>query len=212
MGVAKDESIEKYLSISRLWLCSLSTDRRIRAQSPNSRSCQGDDLTKSNDSKTEDAVVTPTSQEFAALASMSYLHSIALVLTSGVVAGLIGGVGLVLAIVFEAAEFAALAFSIAAALGIAFLISSLVALVRADHQRSGAMAQSTLDDKDPLVPYLVTLVTDDGNHMWKIGASDPEAALLQAMGMMPSTKGLFTVWDPKDSQGTPLAEHDRTED
>jgi hypothetical protein len=162
-----------------------------------------------SDSDIRDAEGAPNT-DAAILASMGYLHSIALVLTAGVVAGLVAGLGYVLVVVFEATEFAVFTFLTAGILGVAFLISSLIALARADTHRNRTRLQPTMGNNDPLMTFEVTLVTDEADHAWEIRATDPEAALFQALAMMPSTVGLFAVWDPEAANQEPLLEHERT--
>jgi nitrate reductase gamma subunit len=77
-------------------------------------------------------------EDSALLASMGYLHSIALVVISGVVVGFAVGVGLLFSLVLQVVEIAAIFFVMGAILGIAMLIGSIVALIRADADRSQA--------------------------------------------------------------------------
>jgi len=74
----------------------------------------------------------------AALASMGYLHAIALVVISGVVVTLGAGIGLLLLLVFEVDEFAGVFFIVGGAVGIAMLVASVFALLRADVDRNRA--------------------------------------------------------------------------
>jgi len=74
--------------------------------------------------------------EAAVLASMSYLHAIALVVISGVVVGFGVALGLLFQLAFEAEVPAAIFFVLGGAVGIAMLVASIVALLRADADRA----------------------------------------------------------------------------
>lgn len=81
--------------------------------------------------------------ESAQLASMGYLHSIALVVTAGVVTGFFIAAGLLLSLVFDSAGAAVAFFFVGGIVGIAMLISSITALLRADRDRNRARSQYT---------------------------------------------------------------------
>lgn len=76
--------------------------------------------------------------ESAQLATMGYLHSIALVVTAGVVTGFFVAAGLLFSLVFDAPGAAVVFFFVGGVVGIAMLISSVSALLRADQDRSRA--------------------------------------------------------------------------
>ena len=104
---------------------------------------QGEELVVPSHSQSyvDDAIYvqsTLTSANSAALASMGYLHAIALVVIAGVITGLSAGIGAILSLTFDAVEAAASFFIIGGLLGIAMMIASIVALIRADVDRNTA--------------------------------------------------------------------------
>jgi hypothetical protein len=50
------------------------------------------------------------------------------------------------------------------------------------------------------------LGADDSENQWSSPADEPEAALAVAIEGADRRRGIYSVWDPEDPMGMPLAE------
>ncbi len=118
------------------------TDERFwdgLAWTDNTRKSETASPSKPTRSATPNIQSSPTGASQAAqLASMGYLHAIALVVIAGVIIGLSAGIGALLSLAFDAVAAAALFFIVGGLVGIAMMIDSIVALIRANVDRDTA--------------------------------------------------------------------------